>query len=257
MTATSRSVAVTVSDALAIVRISREHGNAIDSDMVDGLRAVCRDLAGRSEVRGVMLAAGGPLFCPGLDLRELIDYDRTAMNDFMTRFGEAVLSLFTLPKPLVAAISGHALAGGCLMAVTADRRILRRGCKVGLNAIRVGLPLPFGMALILREAVHSSRLEEAALLGRNYADEQAVEAGIVHEVHDGENFETFCLERLEQMASREGGAFATTKRYLRSATVERIRAHDAEYRDEFLDCWFAEPTRRRMERMVDELQRRG
>lgn len=253
----SRSVSITVDGGLATVRLDREHGNAINADMVDGLLTACRELSTDSGVRGVMLASVRSLFCPGLDLRELIHYDRAAIDEFMASFSEAVLSLFTLPKPLVAALGGHALAGGCLLAVTADRRILRRGCRVGLNAIRVGLPLPFGMALILREAVHSSRLEEAALLGRNYADEQAVEAGIVHELHDGEGFEAYCREQLERMASREPAAFAITKRYLRAATVDRIRADDARHRGEFLDCWFAGPTRRRMEQMVEELEKRG
>ena len=253
----SRPVSTVVDEGLATVRLAREHGNAIDADMVEGLRAACGELAVDPGVRGVMLAGGRSLFCPGLDLRELIHYDRAAMEAFMADFSAAVLSLFTLPKPLLAALEGHALAGGCLLAVTADRRILRRGRRVGLNAIRVGLPLPFGMALILREAVHSSRLEEAALLGRNYSDEQAVEAGIVHELHEAEGFEQYCLDQLERMASKEPAAFATTKRYLRSATVERIRAHDARHRGEFLDCWFAAPTRRRMQQMVDELERKG
>jgi len=253
----SRSVTVALDEGLATVRLAREHGNAINADMVDGLLAACRELSADPGVRGVMLATGRPMFCPGLDLRELIDYDRGRMDRFMARFSEAVLSLFTLPKPLLAALDGHALAGGCLLAVTADRRVLRRGCRVGLNAIRVGLPLPYGMALILREAVHSSRLEEAALLGRNYEDEQAVEAGIVHELHDGKGFEPYCREQLERMASREPSAFATTKRYLRSATVDRIRADDERYRDEFLDCWFSAPARRRMKRMVEELEKRG
>jgi enoyl-CoA hydratase len=250
----SKSVSLTVADGLATLTLDREHGNAIDSDMVDGLRTACRMLASDPLVRGALLTARGTLFSPGLDLQVLIDYDRDEMQDFMTRFSGAMLALFAFPKPLVAAVSGHALAGGCLMAATADRRILRRGVRVGLNAIRVGVPLPFGSALILREVVHGPRIEEIALLGRNYSDEAALEAGLAHELHDGSGFEAACRERLREIATRDPLAFATTKRYLRSGAVERIRAHDDALRGEFLDCWFSDSTRRRIEEIVNELR---
>ncbi len=252
-----KTIQVSHTDGLATLRLSRERGNAIDSTMVDELKAAVLAAAGDDDVRGVLLAASGKMFCPGLDLRELIAYDRVQLQDFMERFAAMMLALYTLPKPLVAAISGHALAGGCLMALTADRRLLQAGALVGLNEIKVGVPLPFAQALMLREAVEPSRLEEAALSGRNYTDAEAVAAGLVHEVHPPERFEERCRERLAELASRDPRAFATTKRYLRSATLERIQRQDAQLRGEFLDCWFSEGTRRRMEQFVEQLGATG
>jgi enoyl-CoA hydratase/carnithine racemase len=250
----SESVSVSIADGLATLTLDREHGNAINADMVDGLRRACRAVAADESVRGVLLTARGKLFSPGLDLQELVDYDREEMDHFMACFSAAMLALFVLPKPLVAAISGHALAGGCLMAATADRRILQNGAKVGLNAIRVGVPLPFGSALILREAVHNPRIEELALLGRNYVDDEAVAVGIAHELHEERGFEAYCRERLREFSARDPLAFATTKRYLRSGAAERIRAQDDALRPEFLDCWFSDPTRARLGAMVAELR---
>jgi enoyl-CoA hydratase len=247
-------VRLSVEDGLATVRLDREHGNAIDPGMVDGLQAVFSELGDDPAVRGVLLAASGKLFCPGLDLQVLIDYDRPRMREFMERFGAATLTLYALPKPMVAAISGHALAGGCLLALTADRRILRRGALVGLNEVRIGVPLPYGQALMLREAVVPFRLEEIALDGRNFSDEEALAAGIVHEVHPEEGFEERCRERLLDLASRDPLAYAATKRYLRSAAVERIRTNDARLREEFLDCWFSEGARRRIAEVVASLR---
>ncbi len=255
MRAYSESVSMAVADGLATVRLAREHGNAINGDMLEGLRAAFLEAAGEPSIRGVLLAASGKMFCPGLDLQEMIDFDRSELLEFMGRFSSTMQTLYALPKPLVAAVGGHALAGGCLMALTADRRLLRRGAMVGLNEIRVGVPLPFGMALILRESVPSSRLEEVALLGRNYTDEDAVRAGIVHEVLPEDGFERTCRERLEEMAAKDPLAFATTKRYLRAATVGWIRDHDERLRPEFLDCWFSEGTRKRMEKIVEDLRK--
>ena len=248
-------VKVSVRDGLATVRLGREHGNAIDTHMVDALRDAFLEASGSDDVRGVLLAASGKMFCPGLDLKELIGYDRDEMQDFMGRFGSTMLTLYTFPKPMVAAISGHALAGGCLMALTADRRVLREGSMVGLNEVRVGVPLPYAQALMLRDAIEPSYLEEAALAGRNFTDDEAVRAGFAHEVRPARGFEKHCIELLADMASRDLRAFSTTKRYLRSAALERIRANDGNLRDEFLDCWFSDSTRKRIEELVEQLEK--
>jgi enoyl-CoA hydratase len=247
----------TVHDGLATIRLGREHGNAIDASLTEDLLRCVLETAQDPSVRGAILASRGKIFCPGLDLQDLLDLDRPTVAAFMTRFRKCLLALYTYPKPLVAALGGHALAGGCILALTADWRVLRRGALVGLNEIRVGLPLPYGVAQVLRASVHPNRLEEVALLGRNYTDDEAVATGLVHEVCDGAGFDEHCAARLEGFASKDPTAFARTKTYLRAATVERIVRGDAERLDEFLDCWFSETTRRRVTELVAELRRRG
>jgi len=250
----SRSVPVQVEDGLATFRLSREHGNAINGDLVDGLTAACARAAEDDGIRAVTLAADGKLFCPGLDVQELIELDRPSMEDFIARFEGAILALYTFPKPLVAAIHGHAVAGGCVLALTADWRVLRAGAVVGLNEVKVGVPLPFGVAMILRESV--GRLAEVALFGKNYGGEEAIAVGLVDEHAPADRFESVCRERVRELAAKDGRAFAMTKRYLRSPVVERIRAHDAELACEFVDRWFSPETRVRLERIAAELKSR-
>ena len=134
------------------------------------------------------------------------------------------------------------------------REVLRRGAQVGLNEVRVGVPFPFGVSMVMRETVPREHLEEVALFGWNYTDERAIEVGLAHELHDEEGFEEHCRSRLAELAERDPLAFAITKRYLRSATVERIRAHDALFAREFLDSWFTDGTRARMRKLVEGLK---
>ncbi len=141
-----------------------------------------------------------------------------------------------------------------MLVLATDHRVLRRDALIGLNEIQVGVPLPFGVALLLREAVGPRRLEEIALLGRNYTNEDAISAGLVHEVVDAQGFENHCIDRLREFADKDPCAFAATKHYLRRPTVERIRASDALFRPEFLDCWFSESTRARIRKIVDTLK---
>jgi enoyl-CoA hydratase len=220
----------------------RDLGEAFDRAAEDGA------------VRGVMLAAEGKLFCPGLDLVELIELGRDDLREFLRGFNACMLELYAFPKPVVAAIHGHAIAGGCILALTADWRVLLQGKMVGLNELQVGVPFPFGVALILREQVGSARIEEVALFGRNYRGSEAVEAGLVHEVCDENGFADRCLERLRELAGRDGHAFAVTKRYLRAATIERISRHEAGLEGDFLDGWFSRPTQERLREIVAELR---
>jgi enoyl-CoA hydratase len=237
--------------------MEREHGNAINEALVASLVATLAEAESDPEIRGVLLTAGGKIFCPGLDLQELAALDREAMERFMRRFSAAVLTLYTFPKPVVAVLHGHALAGGCVLALAADWRVLRRGAVTGLNEVKVGVPLPFGVALIVREAVPKHKITGVALLGRNYTDEAALAAGLADELADAEGLEAVSRERLEEFVAKDAFAFAVTKRYLRSPVVERIRANNRLLIPEWLDGWFSPGTTARIAAIVAELQTKG
>ncbi len=252
----SGTVAWSVEGGLGIARLGREHGNAINERLVEDLTRVCAEAAADDRVRGMMLAAAGKLFCPGLDLQELIELDRGDLERFVRKFAQCIAELYALAKPVLAAIHGHAVAGGCVITLTADWRVLARGALVGLNEVRVGVPLPFGVSMIVRESVPRLHLEQVALLGKNYTDDEALAAGLVHELGPAEGFEAHCLARLEEFASRDAKALGITKRYLRSSTVERIRKHDPSFVSEFLDSWFRPETQARIRGIVQDLKKR-
>jgi len=244
-------------DGLVLVRLDKARGNAIDEPLVEELIEATADLSRDPEVRGVLLASAHPkLFCPGLDLVALVEYDRPSLSRFMIRFAEMVRALYSLEKPTVAALSGHAVAGGCVLALTADLRVLRRGAQIGLNEVRVGVPLPRSVATLLRSSIGPGALTEVALAGSNLADEAALNAGLVHEIADADGFEARCLERLSDLAGRDPGAFALTKRYLRSESLETMgRAPEAEA-EEFTTAWFSPETQRRIRDIVASLTER-
>jgi enoyl-CoA hydratase/carnithine racemase len=253
----SQPVTLTRDGAIGVVRLERPHGNAINDALVESLIAALADAESDPAIGGVLLTAGGKIFCPGLDLQELIALDREAMERFMVRFSAMVLALYIFPKPVVASIHGHALAGGCVLSLCADWRVLRRGAITGLNEVKVGVPLPFGVALIVRDAVSRNALAGVALLGRNFSDESAVAAGLAHELAEDEAVETTSRARLEELIAKDPFAFAVTKRYLRSPVVERIRANNRLLLPEWLDAWFSQGTADRIRAIVAELKGKG
>jgi enoyl-CoA hydratase/carnithine racemase len=243
---------------LIVLRMDKARGNAIDEPFAEELLGACGEVARDDEIRGVLLASAHPkLFCPGLDLPTLFGYDRPAMERFLATFVQATLALFSLPKPLLAAVAGHAVAGGCVLALTADHRILRRGSQIGLNEVRVGIPLPWSVAILLKAAVPPTSLSRVALLGQNFADEDAQAAGLVHEVAEAEGFEGRCLARLEEFAEKDPTALGRTKAYLREGAVQEMRAQEAARAGEFLDAWFSPAGRASIRQIVESLGKRA
>jgi enoyl-CoA hydratase/carnithine racemase len=252
------SVKIEKQGVVAVLRMDKGRGNAIDEPFTEDLLAAARTVAQDRDVHGVLLASAHPkLFCPGLDLVTLFQYDRPSMSRFMSRFGEAVIALFSMRKPVVAAIAGHAVAGGCVLALTADHRILRRGSQIGLNEVRVGLPLPWSVALLLKSAVPPGALSRVALLGENFTDEEAQRIGLVHEVLDAEGFEAACLARAREFADKETTAVGTTKAYLRRATLREMQDHEKELQGEFLDAWFSPAGREKIGQTVEALSKKA
>ena len=243
---------------LAVLRLDKARGNAIDEPLAEALAQAAAELARDDGVFGVLLASGHPkLFCPGLDLVALAAYDRPAMERFMTTFGITLWALYGLAKPVVAAVSGAAVAGGCILALCADHRVLRRGAPIGLNEVKLGVPLPWSVTCLLRASVPPQALARIALLGRNFVDEEALAAGLADELAQGEGFEAACRARLEEFMEKDSRALATTKAWLRERVLAEMMALERERLPAFLDGWFSPGTQERIKSTVASLKTRS
>jgi Delta3-Delta2-enoyl-CoA isomerase len=242
--------------ALGLLRLDKARGNAIDDELLEDLARWIVEAARDDQLRGVLLASAHPrLFCPGLDLVSLVDRDREEMRDFMNRFATVLWGLFGLLKPVVASINGAAVAGGCILALTADARYMARGAAIGLNEVKIGVPLPWSVVMLLKNTVPPTSLAEVALLGRNFSDEEAVRVGLVDAVTERDQLEQMALARLSEFAEKDQLAFGATKGWLRSQAVATMKAHEAETADVWLDAWFSAPTRERLRHTVDTLKK--
>jgi enoyl-CoA hydratase len=242
---------------VATLRLDKPRGNAIDQPFVDDLAAACRELSDDAGVRAVLLASANPkIFCPGLDLVTLIGYDRATLQRFMLGFSDAVCALFGLSRPVVAAVNGHAVAGGCILALAADYRVLRRGAQIGLNEVKVGVPLPRSIAILLKATAPAQALARIALLGRNFANEEAQAAGLADELAEADGFEAACRARVAEFLEKDARAIATTKAYLRAPVLEAMRDGEREAIGDWLDSWFSDATQARIRSTVESLARR-
>ncbi len=251
-------IALERSGVLLTVRLHKARGNAIDEPLLDELRSLFVELEADDTLRGVLLASSHPtLFCPGLDLVGLAAYDRPSMERFMAKFAAVVWALYGFQKPVVAALSGHAVAGGCVLALTADHRVLRRGgVQIGLNEVRIGVPLPWTVSVLLRSSVPSASLPQVALIGQNFTDDDALRVGLVDSLAPPTDFEQICLSRLEEFAERDPHSVGTTKAFLRLDALAEMKAREKEFSEPFLNAWFSAATRERMQKIIAGLTSR-
>jgi enoyl-CoA hydratase len=240
-------------DDLALLRMRAGRANAINLDLLAALDAAL-DVFEESNARALVVTGEGRTFCSGLDLPELLRLDRTGVRALMDALHRVLLRLFRLPAPVVAAVNGHAIAGGCALAQAADLRILRRGdFQVGLNETQLGIGLPAIVVETLRSHVPAISHVPVALRGGLFAPDEAVRLGLGDEVAD--DVEAWALDRARALTQVPAGAYAQVKAGLRAPFVERAEASHAAAIEPWLDCCFSPAARERIGAVVDRLSR--
>jgi len=229
---------------VAVLTLARGKVNAIDEATADELREQVSTLERDPDTRAVVLAGQGSFFSFGFDVPALYDYSPADFTRFLTKFTGLYRALYTLPKPLVAAVNGHAVAGGFMLATTADHRIMATGkAKISLNEITFGASLFSGSVEMLRAIVGDRRTETIALEGAMYGAEDAWAMGLVDEVATSEAVVPRALEIAAGMAARDQVAYAAIKRLLRAPVLERLdRAEQASIAS-FVEIWYSPSTR--------------
>ena len=223
---------------VALLRLDNKVTNAINTKTVENLSDAVNRI--KTEFRGLVLAGGEKFFSMGFDLPALLKLDRSGMTEFFYRFNKVVLYIFTLPMPTACAITGHAIAGGTIIATSCDYRFLASGRKLmGLNEIKIGVPVPYLSDLILRQIVGDRAATEMVYQGEFIEPIQAEKIGLVDEVVSCEQVENRALKKISQISALPQKAFAAIK----ANRVESIRlSYEKNYKvknEIFLDCWFS------------------
>jgi enoyl-CoA hydratase/carnithine racemase len=227
-------------DHIAILRLNNGPTNPISSKMVDELSQALVTLKGTA--RGMVLCGGDPFFSVGFDLPEVLKFDRSAMGDFLERFNRLCLELFTAPFPTVCALSGHAVAGGNILALTCDYRYaVSEEKKIGLNELKLGLPVPYLADMMLRHTIGNRYASQMIYGGEfmTFADAKVI--GLIDVIGPPEELEEFTLERIAQIASFQNQAFSAVKANKVEEIKKRYAKNYQSTNDLFLDCWFSGP----------------
>ncbi len=224
---------------VAILRMNNGVTNAIDPELVKDLSEALFRV--EKEFQGMVLAGGDKFFSIGFDLPLLVDFKREEMSEYYRRFNDLALSLFTFSSPVCCLLAGHAVAGGCILALTGDYRFSAAGKKfIGLNEIKLGVPVPYLADLMLRQIASDRAATQILYRGEYMTPLEAKEIGLVDEVLSTEDVERQAVEMVSEMAGLQRGAFSAIKANRVQAVRSRYEANHQQADERFLDCWFTE-----------------
>jgi len=209
-----------VCDGVAVVTLARPPVNALDLPTVLALEAVFAQLA-VDGVRGLVLAGAGGVFSAGVDTRAFAGYggaDKAALIRAITRM---IWRLYALPFPTVAAVSGHAMGGGLVLALGCDVQIAASGdARLGLTEARAGVPFPAGSLEVIRAELSPELLRRLTLTSAVLGPDEFLAHGVLDQVVAADELEARALATVATLASQP--AFAAVKQQLRAPMLERL-----------------------------------
>jgi enoyl-CoA hydratase len=237
-------------DGLAEVRLDDGRVNALDLAAVRRLAQTFRSLTGSA----VLLTAAGRAFCAGVDLRPVAEGGRAYVEQFIPALDQMFLAVFDHPRPVLAAVQGHALAGGCILTLAADRRLMSAG-TIGVTELAVGVPFPPSAFETLR-MVAGPRTAELILTMARLDPDQALAAGIVDQVVPAEQLRDRALAAVRQLAAVPPATFEYTKHQLRDEVRARIERDTVLHQRTLIEAWSSEPVLAGIRGYLDRLARR-
>ena len=237
-----------VTDGVTIVRFDNPPVNALDLDLLEVITASMRKVEGP-----VVITGAGRCFSAGVDLRALADGGAEYAGRFVTALSEAFLAVFDHPAPVVAAINGHAIAGGCVLAMCADVRLMSGG-TIGLTELSVGVPFPVAALEICRFVMGTS-VTRAALQAKTIDADTALARGWVDAVVPNDELISQATATARELGQYSPAAYAATKRQLHQPACAAIEA-GAEMDATVRASWVNEETRGRIAAFVEALARK-
>jgi enoyl-CoA hydratase len=217
---------ITLDDRGDVIVVRLEHGkvNALDLELLRGITAT---FAGLRTPVPVVLTGHGRAFSAGVDLRRIVDGGAAYIDEFLPALSEAFLAVYDYPRPVVAAVNGHAIAGGCVFACACDVRLMSAG-TIGLTELLVGVLFPTVPLEIMRDAAGPG-VRRLALTGETFGPEEARRLGLIDEVVDSESLLDEAVRRAEALGRIPAEVYAITKAQLHAPTRDRITKQRPEH----------------------------
>ncbi len=240
---------------VAVLLLDRPKVNALSPELVGRIASGLEGVFSEPGVRAVVLASRlGRAFSAGFDLRQLDGLSPGEFARFFDGFAALYRRIASGPVPVVAAVAGHALAGGAILALACERRVFGEGSwGFGLTEVDVGLPLPPGVLELLRATTDEATVYEAAALGRVFTPAEAAERRLAHRLVPGPEALAAAMDEARSLSAKPPGALGEIRRMLRGALAERIRDADRDVGEMFSRWWRGEESTACRRRILERL----
>lgn len=238
----------TVQDGIARVVIRRGKVNAFNDAVIDEMSRTFGELALDPSVRAITLTGTGKFFSFGFDIPQFLGYNKERFTRYLTGFTRLYREIFLHPKPVVAMLNGHTIAGACMIATSCDYRVMVTGkARISLNEINFGSSVFAGSVEMLKLLVGPRNAETVLYSGAMYTAEEALRMGLVDRVVAEADLEDEAGRVAREYATRDPDAFRGIKGLLRRAVAEQMERTERASIEEFVKIWYSEKTWARLQ----------
>jgi 3,2-trans-enoyl-CoA isomerase len=245
---------LTVNDKLATVTLNRGRSNPINLEMINELIATIRDLEADDNIGALIITGKEGFFSAGIDLIEVYNYDAEKSKDFWSSFLLMQSTLSAFKKPFVTAITGHSPAGGCIIAMCSDYRVMATGqFIIGLNEVPVGIMVPGAVFHLYAFWLGSRKAYQYLLKGKLLNVEEALRDGLVDEVCAPEDVLATAEKKVRQYMKRNPATWSQSKLNLRKELRDQIQKENGDTLDKMLQQWWSPETRSILQKMIEKL----
>jgi 3,2-trans-enoyl-CoA isomerase len=243
-------------DGIQTVTLDRGKANAINHQMLIELRALLRETNANPAIRGNLLTGKANFFSAGLDVVELYSYDEAKMIAFWQDLAGLLADWSESPKPWVAAINGHSPAGGCVLAICCDQRVMSTGnYRIGLNEVPVGIVVPTPIYHLYASILGGRKAYQFLMEGRLLLPEDALAAGLVDAVVAPEQVLEEATRRLQTYLALNSKVWQQTKSLLKAPLVAQLRPDFDSTFGPNLAQWWSEESRNQIASMIQKLKK--
>ncbi len=242
--------------AVRELRLDRPPANALSPELIAALR-VAVEAAPGAGARALVLSGAPGMFSGGLDVPHLITLDRPAMLAVWHDFYALLHALGASRIPIAAAITGHSPAGGAVLAIFCDARIMVEGdFKIGFNEVQVGIPMPPSLYWALRRVVGSRQAERLCVGSHLFPPAEALRIGLVDELAPPERVVERAVEWCRSLLALPPEAMAATRRLARAGLASLFAEGNEAELAGLVDMWFSEETQGALRGLVERLRKR-
>jgi enoyl-CoA hydratase len=242
---------------VVILRMENGKVGALDLEFLQELREKLAQL--HNEGTGAVVLTGtGSSFSAGVDLYRVLQGGNDYLRRFLPALEVCLRELLEFPRPIVAAVNGHAIAGGCVIVCACDHRIMAEGTgRIGVTELLVGVPFPDLLLEFVRERVASHHFQNIVYSGRTFSPFDALQVGLVDELASAETLLAKAIEVASRLAAISQQTFAITKAQIRRETLERAARYTRENEKAILEVWSSAETHDRIEAYLKKTIRKS
>lgn len=250
-----KHLSLSVTDKMALIGLNRGRSNAINAELLDELKVIFKSVQDDDTIAGVILHGKEGFFSAGLDLIELYDYSEREIRAFWESFLSFVQSFTSFKKPVVAAIGGHSPAGGCVLALCCDYRIMSEGeFIIGLNEVPVGIIVPDAIFHLYSFWIGQAKAYQYLLEGKLLNPEQALKVGLIDELVSPAALRSRAEKQLKKYIQLEANTWQQSKINMRRELISKMSADPTETLDIMLKQWWSPSTRSILKTIIENLK---